>query len=217
MGSRTLYGYWRSSAAYRVRIALNLKKLAYKQCSIHLVRGGGEQHGDDYKQLNPNQLVPVLVDGEVKLNQSLAIIEYLDEVYPTTRLIPSDLQQRYLVKALAQDISVDIHPLNNLRVLQYLTNHLGVVDEEKQRWYHYWIDTGFSALEKRLSSTKGRYCVGDDVTLVDVCLVPQVYNAKRFGVDLAPYPIIGEVTASLCAIEAFRLAEPERQPDAIAV
>lgn len=215
MSDRILYGYWRSSAAYRVRIALNLKGLSYEQRSVHLVKNGGEQHSADFQRLNPNQLVPVLVDGQMTLNQSLAIVDYLDETYPEVPLTPSDKQQRYLVKAMAQDIAVDMHPLNNLRVLQYLTNTLDVNDDQKSRWYAHWIIKGFDALEQRLQQTRGKYSVGDQVTLVDVCLVPQVYNAKRFNVDLTAYPNICEVTASLNQLPAFADAIPEAQPDAV--
>lgn len=215
MSDRILYGYWRSSAAYRVRIALNLKGLSYEQRSVHLVKNGGEQHSADFQRLNPNQLVPVLVDGQMTLNQSLAIVDYLDETYPEVPLTPSDKQQRYLVKAMAQDIAVDMHPLNNLRVLQYLTNTLDVNDDQKSRWYANWIIKGFDALEQRLQQNRGKYSVGDQVTLVDVCLVPQVYNAKRFNVDLTAYPNILEVTASLNQLPAFADAIPEAQPDAV--
>lgn len=215
MSDRILYGYWRSSAAYRVRIALNLKGLSYEQRSVHLVKNGGEQHSADFQRLNPNQLVPVLVDGQMTLNQSLAIVDYLDDTYPEVPLTPSDKQQRYLVKAMAQDIAVDMHPLNNLRVLQYLTNTLDVNDDQKSRWYANWIIKGFDALEQRLQQTRGKYSVGDQVTLVDVCLVPQVYNAKRFNVDLTAYPNICEVTASLNQLPAFADAIPEAQPDAV--
>lgn len=214
MSEITLYGYWRSSAAYRVRIALNLKGLAYQQKSVHLVKNGGEQHSAAFHALNPSELVPVLVDGDVRLNQSLAIIDYLDEQYPQVPLVPRDKESRYLVKALAQDIAVDIHPLNNLRVLQYLSNQGQFTDEMKNQWYQHWIETGFRSLEQKLAKTSGRYCVGDSVSLVDVCLVPQVYNAERFKVDLAPFPIIQRVTVSLCGIRAFIDAAPESQPDA---
>lgn len=214
MNDRILYGYWRSSAAYRVRIALNLKELSYQQRSIHLVKNGGEQHSADYQNLNPNQLVPVLVDGGVILNQSLAIIDYLDETYPEVVLTPLDKERRYIVKSLAQDIAVDIHPLNNLRVLQYLSGELSVEEGDKTRWYRHWIEQGFTALEKRMELCSGEYSVGDEVTLVDACLVPQVYNAKRFDVDLTPYSNIVRVTASLSELEAFKRAAPEAQPDA---
>lgn len=214
MSDRILYGYWRSSAAYRVRIALNLKELSYQQRSIHLVKNGGEQHSADYQNLNPNQLVPVLVDGGVTLNQSLAIIDYLDETYPEVVLTPLDKERRYIVKSLAQDIAVDIHPLNNLRVLQYLSGELSVEEGDKTRWYRHWIEQGFTALEKRLELCSGEYSVGDEVSLVDACLVPQVYNAKRFDVDLTPYSNIVRVTTSLSKLEAFKRAAPEAQPDA---
>lgn len=214
MSERILYGYWRSSAAYRVRIALNLKGLSYEQRSVHLVKNGGEQHSGAFKQLNPNQLVPVLVDGKLSLNQSLAIIDYLDETYPQVLLTPTDPARRYLVKALAQDIAVDIHPLNNLRVLQYLAGTLEVSDHDKAQWYSHWVELGFEALEKRLQTTHGRYCVGDDVSLADVCLVPQVYNARRFNIELTAYPTICRVTASLSELPAFAKAVPEQQPDA---
>ncbi len=214
MSDRILYGYWRSSAAYRVRIALNLKELSYQQRSIHLVKNGGEQHSADYQNLNPNQLVPVLVDGGVTLNQSLAIIDYLDETYPEVVLTPLDKERRYIVKSLAQDIAVDIHPLNNLRVLQYLSGELSVEEGDKTRWYRHWIEQGFTALEKRLELCSGEYSVGDEVSLVDACLVPQVYNAKRFDVDLTPYSNIVRVTTSLSELEAFKRAAPEAQPDA---
>lgn len=214
MSDRILYGYWRSSAAYRVRIALNLKGLDYQQRSVHLVKNGGEQHHEDFANLNPNELVPVLVDGEVVLNQSLAIMDYLDEQYPDTLLTPKELDRRYLVKSMAQDIAIDIHPLNNLRVLQFLSDEVGINESDKLRWYKHWIEKGFSALEKRLSLTKGRYCVGDEVSLVDVCLVPQVYNAHRFNVDMTRFPHINDVTMSLNELESFQRALPEAQPDA---
>ena len=215
MNDRILYGYWRSSAAYRVRIALNLKELSYQQRFIHLVKNGGEQHSADYQKLNPNQLVPVLVDGDVTLNQSLAIIDYLDEIYPEVVLTPLDKERRYIVKSLAQDIAIDIHPLNNLRVLQYLSGELSVEEEAKTRWYRHWIEQGFTALEKRLNLCSGKYSVGDEVTLVDACLVPQVYNAKRFDVDLTAYSNIVRVTTSLNELDAFKRAAPEVQPDAV--
>lgn len=215
MSKLTLYGYWRSSAAYRVRIALNLKQLAYQQKSVHLVKGGGEQHSADFQALNPSELVPVLVDGDVRLNQSLTIIDYLDEQYPNVLLTPVDKERRYLVKALAQDIAVDIHPLNNLRVLQFLTQHLDASDAVKKEWYRHWIEVGFASLEKKLATTHGLYCVGDEISLVDVCLVPQVYNAERFEVSMEPYPIIRKVTRSLVQHPAFEQAAPENQPDAI--
>ncbi|WP_367986547.1 maleylacetoacetate isomerase [Vibrio sp. NTOU-M3] len=209
-----LYGYWRSSAAYRVRIALNLKQLDYEHHSVHLIKEGGEQHTARYQALNPSELVPVLVDGDVVLNQSLAIIDYLDEVYPQHLVTPSRKKDRYLVKALAQDIAVDIHPLNNLRVLQFLTDDFEVTEAQKMAWYHHWIALGFHALEKKLVSTSGMYSVGNQITLVDVCLVPQVYNALRFNVDMSSFPIISRIYEALSSHPAFIKAAPENQPDA---
>lgn len=214
MSNITLYGYWRSSAAYRVRIALNLKQLPYEQHSVHLLKNGGEQHSATFQALNPSELVPVLIDDDVRLNQSLAIIDYLDEQYPDTLLTPIERDRRYLVKSMAQDIAIDIHPLNNLRVLQFLAKDLDVNEAEKSAWYQHWIDVGFASLEKKLANTSGRYCVGDEISLVDVCLVPQVYNAERFNVDMSAYSYIEKVTSSLRQVKAFHDAAPENQPDA---
>jgi len=209
-----LYGYWRSSAAYRVRIALNLKGISCEQESVHLVKDGGEQHKHDYVDLNPNELVPTLVDGELKLNQSMAILEYLEAKFTDTPLLPTDLEPQVRCRALALDIACDTHPLNNLRILQYLSGTLSVTDEEKMAWYHHWIHVGFSAFEKSLKTTAGKYCFGDTVTWADICLVPQVYNAERFGVDLSAYPILMEVCERCRSLPAFIDALPENQPDA---
>ncbi len=209
-----LYGYWRSSAAYRVRIALNLKQLSFDNLPVHLVKNGGEQHSDSYKALNPAELVPTLVDGDLSLNQSLAIIEYLDEMYPVSALLPEDAAAKAKVRALALDIACDIHPLNNLRVLQYLTGPLALTEQQKQAWITHWLNTGFTALEQRLALCAGQYCFGDSVTLADICLVPQVYNAQRFALDLTPYPHIRAVYHNCMQLAAFALAAPEQQPDA---
>ncbi|WP_299490201.1 maleylacetoacetate isomerase [uncultured Shewanella sp.] len=217
-----LYGYWRSSAAYRVRIALNLKNITVEQLSVHLVREGGEQHKAAYLALNPQALVPSFVihdenrgsEDEV-LTQSMAILEYLDEVYPHQPLLPSSSLARAKVRAMAMSIACDIHPLNNLRVLQYLTDELSVNDEEKSRWYQHWVAQGFTALEAQLTHTSGQYCFGNNVSMADLCLVPQVYNAQRFGVDLSLYPNIQRINAACLALEAFNLATPENQADAI--
>ena len=209
-----LYGYWRSSAAYRVRIALNLKQLSYDNLPVHLVKNGGEQHSDSYKLLNPAQLVPTLIDDSLNLNQSLAIIEYLDEVYPKPALLPQEPAARALVRALALDIACDIHPLNNLRVLQYLTGPLALAETQKLQWITHWLSTGFAALERRLQRTAGQFCVGDEVTLADLCLVPQVYNAQRFSLDISAYPTISSVHHHCQQLAAFALAAPEQQPDA---
>ncbi|MCS6191091.1 maleylacetoacetate isomerase [Shewanella baltica] len=214
-----LYGYWRSSAAYRVRIALNLKGISAEQLSVHLVRDGGEQHKAAYSALNPLELVPTLVmDDELDadaLSQSLAIIEYLDEIHPQSPLLPASALERAHVRAMALTVACEIHPLNNLRVLQYLTQTLGVDEAAKNTWYHHWVASGFAALETLLVRHSGRYCFGDTVTLADLCLVPQVYNAMRFNVDLTPYPNIMRVWTECNQLEAFADAAPERQADAV--
>lgn len=214
-----LYGYWRSSAAYRVRIALNLKGVSAEQLSVHLVRDGGEQHKAAYSALNPLELVPTLVVGDEDdsdvLSQSLAIVEYLDELYPKTPLLPASALERAHMRAMALTIACEIHPLNNLRVLQYLTQTLGIDETAKNSWYHHWIASGFAALETLLVRHSGRYCFGDAITIADICLVPQVYNAQRFNVDLTPYPNIMRVWAECNQLAAFIEAMPERQADAI--
>ncbi|MEZ8823653.1 maleylacetoacetate isomerase [Vibrio amylolyticus] len=214
MSETILYGYWRSSAAYRVRIALNLKGIEYQHRSVHLVKNGGEQHAEHFKNINPSELVPVLVDGDVQLNQSLAIIDYLDDHYPEVEITPTDVKTRYLVKSLAQDIAIDVHPINNLRVMQYLSKNFDTDENQKLDWTQHWMTVGFTALEKKLVTVSGRYCVGDTITLVDVCLIPQIYNAKRFGLDLVPYPTIRHIVESLEQHQAFIAAAPENQPDA---
>ncbi|CBV40949.1 maleylacetoacetate isomerase [Halomonas elongata] len=211
----TLYGYFRSSAAYRVRIALNLKNLAYDQAPINLVKG--EQRDDAFLAHNPQGLVPMLMtDNGIRLTQSLAICEYLDERYPEPALLPGELEERARVRALAQVVACEIHPLDNLRVLKYLVNELGVEDDAKQTWYRHWIHQGFSALESMLSreSGSGDFCHGDAPTLADICLVPQVFNAERFECDLSAYPRIRRITENARALDAFRLAAPGEQPDA---
>jgi len=209
-----LFGYWRSSAAYHLRIALNLKQLAYDNIPVHLIKNGGEQHSPSYQALNPAELVPTLQDGEFNLNQSLAIIEYLDEMYPQPALLPSDVADKAVVRALALDIACDIHPLNNLRVLQYLTGQLQVDESEKLKWIQHWLHAGFNALEQRLTKTAGQYCFKDDVSVADLCLVPQVYNAQRFSLDMTAYPIINRIHHNCQQLAAFALAAPEQQPDA---
>jgi len=210
----TLYTYWRSSAAYRVRIALALKGLDATQIPVHLLKDGGQQRAEPYKALNPAQLVPTLQHDALTLNQSLAIIEYLDAVYPQQPLLPEDPATAAVVRALALDIACDIHPLNNLRVLQYLTGTLGVSEQQKTEWIQHWLRQGFAALEQRLTLTAGLYCVGDQVTLADLCLMPQVCNALRFAVDLTPYPQIQKVYQQCLLLPAFVSASPEQQPDA---
>lgn len=209
-----LYTYFRSSAAYRVRIGLNLKGLAYEAVPVHLLRGGGEQLLPSYRAVNAAGLVPALDDGAI-LTQSLAILEYLDETHPEPALLPPDPLGRARVRALAQSIACDIHPIGNLRVLKYLTEVLQVPDDAKAAWSRHWIAEGFTALETMLAAVpeRGRYCHGDTPTLADCCLVPQVFNARRFSVDLTPYPTIVAIDAACSAIAAFAEAHPERQAD----
>ncbi len=209
-----LYGYWRSTAAYRVRIALHIKGIDFESTSVHLVKNGGEQHQADYIKLNPNHLVPTLVDGEFSLNQSLAIIDYLEHTNHTVALYPENIQQRAKVQALALDIACEIHPLNNLRVQQYLSNELAVNNEAKNSWVDHWMKIGFQAVEEKISQTAGKYCFGDDITVADICLVAQVYNANRFNVSMVNYPNIVRIVANCNQLPAFIAALPENQHDA---
>ncbi|HAA44056.1 MAG: maleylacetoacetate isomerase [Halomonas sp. 54_146] len=211
----TLYGYFRSSAAYRVRIALNLKGLDYDQVPVNLVKG--EQQGADQRVRNPQGLVPsLMLDDSSVVNQSLAICEYLDEVHPEPALLPVNPLARAQVRALAQLIACEIHPLNNLRVLKYLVGELGADETAKLAWYRHWITEGFTALEATLSSgsSTGNFCHGDTPTLADICLVPQVYNAERFECDLSAYPTLQRIAAHCRSLPAFEKAAPEAQPDA---
>ncbi|MBS0432934.1 MAG: maleylacetoacetate isomerase [Proteobacteria bacterium] len=213
----TLYSYWRSSAAYRVRIALNLKGLEYSIRPVHLTRDGGEQHTAGYREVNPQQLIPVLTDGDRMIRQSLAIIEYLDEAYPDTRpLLPVAARDRARVRALAQMVACDIHPLGNLRVLQYLERGFKASEKQRQAWSRHWIATGFDALEAMLAGNHntGVFCEGDTPSIADCCLVPQVYNARRFEVPMQDYPTIARIDAACRELEAFKAAAPEAQPDA---
>lgn len=210
-----LYSYYRSSAAYRVRIALNLKKLPYETVGIHLMKNGGEQKQPEYRALNPQMLVPALEDNGQVFTQSLAVMEYLDEVYPDIPLLPESAAARARVRAMAQLIACDIHPLNNLRVLQYLQQQAGLTEDAKNAWYAHWIREGFSALEAILrSGSGGCFCHGDTPTLADCCLIPQIYNARRFNVGLSDYPAIVRIAAECEALPEFQAAAPENQPDA---
>lgn len=211
----TLYGYFRSSAAYRVRIALNLKGLAYDQSPVNLVKG--EQRGEENLARHPQGLVPSLVtDDGLVLTQSLAICEYLDETHPEPPLLPADPAGRARVRALAQLVACEIHPLNNLRVLKYLVGTLDADEAGKLAWYRHWVTEGFAALETMLSreAGSGDFCHGDTPTLADLCLVPQVFNAERFECDLTAYPRIRRITANCRALDAFAQAAPSAQPDA---
>lgn len=212
-----LYTYFRSSAAYRVRIALNLKGLAWDALPVHLVRSGGEQHLPEYRSVNPAGLVPALDDEGAVITQSLAIIEYLDERHPEPALLPGDALQRAHIRELALTIACDIHPINNLRVLQYLTREFGVDDEKKNAWYRHWVETGLETVEALLAAHRGqgRFCFGDTPTLADVCLVPQLYNARRFDCSVSHLERVHHVVEACEALEAFRRAAPESQPDAV--
>lgn len=208
-----LYDYFRSSAAYRVRIAMNLKGLTADREFIHLRKG--DQRGEAYRAINPQKLVPTLIDGDVTLAQSLAIIEYLNETKAGPALLPSDPVGRARVRQLAQIIACDIHPINNLRILGYLTGKLGLSEEQRDEWYRHWVKEGFEALETLLQDkATGLFCHGDQPTLADICLVPQVFNGLRFKVDMNPYPVINRIYAQCNTLEAFAEAKPDVQPDA---
>jgi len=208
-----LYDYYRSSASFRVRIALNLKKIPYQEIPIDLKKNGGEQHSPEYQIVNPQSLVPALQDGDKIITQSLAIIEYLDELCPTPSLLPSDPFQKAWVRSCALSIAADIHPLNNLRVLNYLTNTIAVTDEQKNQWYQHWIAEGLSSLEKKLiaSPYTGMYCFGDSITLADIALIPQMYNARRFACDVSAYPTLTRIDSHCQTVDAFKLAWPEKE------
>lgn len=210
-----LYTYFRSSAAYRVRIALNLKDLAAEQVCVHLLNNGGEQHSDFYRQINSSELVPTLVDENFILNQSLSILEYLEEKFPAIALLPQDLQQRALVRAFSLSIACDVHPLNNLRVLQYLSETLQVSDEQKTQWYRDWVITGFKALETQLDASDGKFCFAGQPSFADCCLIPQVYNALRFNIDISAYAKIQSIYSHCSSLKAFQKASPDVQPDAV--
>lgn len=209
-----LYTYFRSSAAFRVRIALNLKGLAYEPAFVHLAKG--EHRASAYGAINPQALVPALEDAGHLLTQSLAILEYLEETHPQPPLLPADAFGRARVRSLALLIACEIHPLNNLRTLQYLKRALGRNDEQVNAWYRHWIADGLSRLEADLASAPGarRFCHGDAPTMADCCLVPQVFNARRYQCDTAPYPRLMHVFDECMKLDAFERAQPARQPDA---
>jgi maleylpyruvate isomerase len=207
-----LYDYWRSSAAYRVRIALNFKGLTYEQVAIDLRVGA--QRAPEFLAINPQGLVPVLEDDGIVLTQSLPILNYLEERYPEPALLPKDPPGRATSRAIAVAIACEIHPLNNLRVLQYLERELGLDEARRLAWYRHWIAEGLGPIEAQLARSAGTFCVGDAPSLADVCLVPQVYNARRYQCDLAPSPTIRRIDERCREIEGFARAAPERQPDA---
>jgi maleylacetoacetate isomerase len=211
-----LHGYWRSSAAYRVRIALELKSIPHEQAAVHLLRDGGEQRRESYLRLNPGGRVPTLEmpDGQV-LVQSMAILEWLEETYPRPPLLPAEPYARARVRGIAQSIVSDIQPLQNLSVTEYLRDDCGWTPEQVGAWLHRWVGSGMAAVERMLqASPPSAFCVGDSPTLADACLVPQCYAARRFGIDPAAYPRIAAVEARCVSMAAFAAAAPERQPDA---
>ncbi|MFT4059564.1 MAG: maleylacetoacetate isomerase [Legionella sp.] len=206
-----LYDYFRSTACYRVRIALNLKGIAYEKHAIHLLNHGGEHHNEEYRKINPQELVPSLnVDGHI-LHQSLAIIEYLDEIHPTPALLPIAPLDRANARALALMIACDMHPVNNLRILNRLKEQFHANETQIQDWYHHWLKKGFSAIETKLQSIKkiGPFCLGDAVTIADICLIPQVFNAHRFNFGMHEYPLINEIYDHCTLLNAFKNAAPE--------
>jgi len=210
-----LYSYWRSSAAYRVRIALNLKGLDHEIVPVSLLPGEAEHRQEEYRVRNPQMLVPFLEDGDFSTGQSLAILEYLEETYPEPALLPVDSQQRAAVRSFCNSICCDIHPLNNLRVMQYLKGELDVSNEQFSEWYAHWTSEGFKAAEIAAATFAGDglFVFGKSVSLADACLVPQVYNARRFKVPLDDYPRLVAVTDACNELEAFIQAAPEQQPD----
>lgn len=214
-----LYSYFRSSAAYRLRIALHLKGLAFDTVPVHLLKGGGEQLQSAYRAINPAALVPALQSDGTTLTQSLAIMEYLDETHPQPPLLPADALGRARVRALALTVACDIHPLNNLRVLTYLSGELQASGDARNAWARHWMALGFATLEAHLAHdpATGRCCHGDTPTLADCCVVPQVFNARRFELDLAPYPTLVRIAEHCEALPAFIAAHPAQQPDAASI
>ena len=207
-----LYNYFRSSASFRVRIALALKGLSYQYLPVHLVRG--EQLKPPFSDLSPAALVPLLVDGDHQLTQSMAIIEYLDETYPEPALLPGDALARARIRALAQDVACEIHPLDNLRVLRYLVRDLKVSEDDKNRWYRHWVETGLEVVERKLAAQPSPFCHGDAPTLADCTLVPQIFNAQRFDCRLDHVPNVMRVFDACMKLPAFEDTRPEKCPDA---
>ncbi len=208
-----LYGYYRSSAAYRVRIALNLKGIDYQHETVNLLTA--EEQQDSYASLNPQKLVPVLEDNDHVFFQSMAILEYLEEIHPQNPLLPDNAVDRARVRALSNIIACDIHPLNNLRVLKYLVNELNVSEADKLSWYQHWVELTFKAFETSIqTSSQGLFCFEDQPSMADILLIPQVYNARRFDVDMTPFPLIDSIDKHCLSLPAFERAIPENQPDA---
>ena len=209
-----LYGYWRSSASYRVRIGLNFKGLDYQYRPVHLLRDGGQQHQQAYRQLNPNGLVPTLVDGKTVIHQSLAIMEYLDETYQGPLLLPGTAADRAQIRAMSLDLASELQPLINLRVQQYLSATLALDDDAKRAWLVHWFARAFASLEVQLIDHCGDYCYGKQFSMADACLVAQVYSAERFAIDLTPYPRLQAIYAGLLELPWVAAAHPNKQVDA---
>ena len=207
-----LYNYFRSSASYRVRIALALKGLSYDYRAVHIAKN--EQFAESYAAVSAARLVPMLHDGDKWITQSMAIIEYLDETHPEPPLLPADALGRARVRALAQDVACEIHPLNNLRVLRYLVNSLKLSEDDKDRWYRHWVETGLESVERQLAAQPARYCHGDTPTLADCVLVPQIFNAQRFKCRTDHVPQVMRVFDTCMKLEAFEKTRPEACPDA---
>lgn len=210
-----LYSYFRSSASFRVRIALELKGLSYDYVPVHLLKEGGQQLKPEFRAVNPDGLVPAFVDGEHVLQQSLAIVEYLDEIHPEPKLLPGTALDRAYVRGLAQEIACEIHPLNNLRVLKYLVKELKVDDEAKNTWYRHWVRDGLLSFERQLAQHPGgTYCWGDTPTIADCCLVPQIFNGRRFDCDFSGLPRTMAAFDACMKLDAFQRAQPSQSPDA---
>lgn len=204
-----LYDYFRSSASYRVRLALSLKGIKHQLQEVHLVQDGGQQHQSAYKALNPQGLVPCLQIDSMNLSQSLAILEYLEEAYPSPSLLPEKVEDKAYVRQLSYLISCDIHPLNNLRVLKYLKEELQLNDQQKSNWYQHWIKEGFTAFEALLKQYAGKYCFKDELTMADLCLIPQVYNALRFECPMEDFPKIKQIYDNCMQLNTFSAVAPE--------
>lgn len=209
-----LYSYWRSSCSYRVRIAMAMKGMAYDYRAVHLVKDGGEQHSDTYKALNTMEQVPTLQHDGQTLSQSMAILLYLEAIAPEPSLLPGGAAQRAQILSLCEDINAGMQPIQNLSVLQFLDQHWQVGGEGKQKWGYHWIHRGFTSLEKRMQATAGTYSFGDTVTLADCLLIPQIYNALRFKVDMDAFPTLKRVNETCLALDTFIQAHPDQQPDA---
>lgn len=216
MSELILYTYYRSSSAYRVRIALNFKGLSFQSRYVRLLEEDGDQHAEEYLGINPQGLVPTLIDGEQRIMQSIAIIEYLQERYPQPSLLPDKLDKRVQVRAFANIICCDIQPLNNLRVLSYLQEQLDCTQQQRQAWYQHWIIQGLSAMENLLSAKQltSDFCFGNSPSMADICLVPQIYNAHRYHCDMTAYPRINRIYEHCLQLEPFKQAAPEQQLDA---